>query len=208
MIYLLPLSHKDIIKRFPMEGFGMLINPKWVTVPPGVRNEGRIWALDNGAFNNRFNPTKFNAALERLKPYREKCLFIVAPDVLADSTETRRLWDEWAPRLEGWPLAFVAQDGQTPEQMPDCDWLFVGGTTEYKLGPDARSLIAWSRARDIRVHVGRVNTWRRMRYFKMLGVETMDGTLLCYGIDTHKQKVCDWVGILRAQGMLFEEGGG
>lgn len=206
MLYLLPLTHKDIIQRFPMEGFGMLINPKWVTVPPGVRHERRPWALDNGAFNNRFNPEKFGAALERLKQYRDICLFVVVPDVLADADKTLELWEEWAPRLREWPLAFVAQDGQTPETLPNADWLFIGGSTEFKLGPEAKDLIKYARFRGMRIHVGRVNTWRRMRYFKMLGVETMDGTLLCYGIDTHKQKVCDWVGILRAQGMLFEEG--
>jgi hypothetical protein len=127
--------------------------------------------------------------------YRSGCLFVVAPDVVADAGATLRLFDRWEPLLRCvWatvneddvepgqlvhqPIAFVAQDGQ--ERLP-VPWgrfqaLFVGGSTQWKLGPHAAALIREAKWRRKWVHVGRVNTLRRIAWCKALGVDSIDGS--------------------------------
>ena len=72
------------------------------------------------------------------------------------------------------------------------DVLFVGGTTEWKLGPDARGLTAAARERGKRVHMGRVNSERRYRYAKAIGCDTADGTYLTFGPDLLLPDVLAW----------------
>ena len=127
--------------------------------------------------------------------YVSGCLFVSCPDVVADARATLRLFEEWRPALQYvWatvneddvdpgqpvhqPIAFVAQDGQ--ERLP-VPWehfqaLFVGGSTQWKLGPHAAALIREAKRRGKWVHVGRVNTLRRIAWFKALEVDSIDGT--------------------------------
>ncbi len=72
----------------------------------------------------------------------------------------------------GWPLAFAVQDGMTVEDVPgDADVIFVGGSTEWKW----RTVAMWCAAFQ-RVHVGRVNTYRRLWECHDAGAESIDGT--------------------------------
>ena len=141
---------------------------------------GNHFAVDNGCFTGSFNFEKFKGFLERNAGHRDKCLFVVVPDKVGDCVETMRMWREYAPQLTGWPLAFVAQDGQENYELPSgFDCLFVGGTTEWKMGPGAIRCIKMAQAMGKRIHIGRVNTWRRYDHFAMLeGSEefTCDGT--------------------------------
>ena len=70
-----------------------------------------------------------------------------------------------AIRALGYPAALVAQDGLEDLDVPwdDFDVLFIGGSTEWKLGPHARALAAEAKARGKGVHMGRVNSQRRRR---------------------------------------------
>jgi hypothetical protein len=149
-------------------------------IVPGDGNkpsEGVPWAADNGAFSG-FNETAFLKMLDRLEPWRETCLFVACPDVVGDSTATLDQFQEWAPRLTPWPLALVAQDGLTTDAVPwwRIDALFIGGTTEFKLSPEAAILVREANIRERWVHMGRVNTIRRMVYANSIGVDSIDGT--------------------------------
>jgi hypothetical protein len=97
------------------------------------------------------------------------CLFVVAPDVVGDATDTGRLFDRWEPMIRalGFPVAYVAQDGLTPESIPwaRMDALFIGGSTEFKMSAFALSILGYAAARGKWRHVGRVNSKRRMRHF-------------------------------------------
>jgi hypothetical protein len=76
------------------------------------------------------------------------------------------------------PIALVAQDGQERLPVPwdHFEALFVGGSTQWKLGPHATALIRQAKRRGKWVHVGRVNTVRRITWFKALDVDSIDGS--------------------------------
>lgn len=54
--------------------------------------------------------------------------------------------------------------------------LFIGGDDEFKMGPAAQELAAAARDRGKWLHVGRVNTLRRLRYCQSIGADSVDGT--------------------------------
>jgi hypothetical protein len=91
-------------------------------------------------------------------------------------------------------VAFVAQDGLESLTVPwdDFDVLFIGGTTEWKLGPQARALVADAKARGKWVHMGRVNSERRYRYAHAIGCDSVDGTYLTFGPDENLPKLLRW----------------
>lgn len=159
--------------RYKGPHVGRLVVPSGGYIPDG----SVPWAADNGAFSG-FDEAAFLKMLTRLKPYRETCLFVAMPDVVGSHTLTLDLFDIWAPRLTMWPIALVAQDGLTPVAVPwdKIDALFIGGTTEFKLSPEAATLVRVAKGRGKWVHMGRVNTIRRMVYANSIGVDSIDGT--------------------------------
>ena len=137
----------------------------------------RPFAADNGAFAG-FDEPAFLRLLGRLEGTSP--LFVVAPDVVADARKTLDLFDRWEPVLHarGLPVAFVAQDGQEWFAAPldRCECLFIGGSTEYKLGKHARWLANKARGNGLLVHMGRVNSMRRLDYAIGIGCTSVDGT--------------------------------
>ena len=100
--------------------------------------------------------------------------WVVVPDAVGNRDETLRLWEHHFPALSafGVPLAFAAQDGMTPGDVPkEASIVFVGGTTSWKW----RNLTMWTEAFP-RVHVGRVNTYRLLWMAHNAGAESCDGT--------------------------------
>jgi hypothetical protein len=136
-----------------------------------------IFAIDNGAFAG-FDQRAFLSLLEREKPRRELCKFVSVPDIVGSARRTLEVFDHWYHKLHGWPLALVAQDGQ--EQLPIpwdlIDAVFIGGSTDWKLGPHAAAIIKAAKAIGKWSHVGRVNTPGRFEYFEELGADSIDGT--------------------------------
>jgi len=136
------------------------------------------WAADNGAFSG-FDEKKFLKMLEALKGI-PNCKWVTCPDIVGDAWGTLDLFYSWSERLkaDGWPVALVAQDGLEDLLIPwdrfDC--LFIGGSTEWKLGPHARLLAAEAKRRGKWLHVGRVNTQGRIRYCISIGADSIDGT--------------------------------
>lgn len=137
------------------------------------------YALDNGAFiawtkKEKFNEEAFMEHCEWAGGAGVQPLWVVVPDVVTDASATLAAWHEWAPRLRkfGWPLAFAAQDGHEPGDVPaDADVVFIGGSTDWKL-----QAIRPFCAAHKRVHVGRVNTYGRLRLCADSGAESCDGT--------------------------------
>lgn len=74
----------------------------------------------------------------------------------------------------------------------DFDTLFIGGTDEFKLGLEARQAINRAQKRGKRIHVGRVNTLPRLKYFTELGAESSDGTKLAFGVDKYLSETLEW----------------
>lgn len=136
------------------------------------------YAIDNGVFGafssgRKWSPEPFFGLLETIAQVKRP-MWAVVPDAVGDKDETLRKWDEHAEavRLFDVPLAFAAQDGMTPDDVPEnADVVFIGGSTAWK----------WRHLRDFtgahsRVHVGRVNTYRLLWMAHNAGAESCDGT--------------------------------
>jgi len=169
--------------------------------------EQAAWCADNGCFGEGYpGDAKWWAWLER-QPNRESCAFAVAPDVVCDAAATLERSLPWLPMIRslGIPAALVAQNGLEDLDVPwdEFDVLFLGGDDEWKLGPHARRLTAEAKARGKSVHMGRVNSLRRMRYAFAIGCDSADGTCLTRGPDKNLPKVLSWLRDVRHQGGLF-----
>lgn len=144
--------------------------------PPKTRfYDGKIpYSIDNGAFSG-FDEKSFFAILDKSKRFPPP-VFVVVPDVVGSHTETLNQWHKYASKVKsyGYPIAFVAQDGcNNANDIPvDCDWVFVGGTTPYKLWA-IRNLISQLKKP---VHVGRVNTLSRLWLSFNHGAASVDGS--------------------------------
>jgi hypothetical protein len=144
--------------------------------------------MDNDAFNG-FNEPRYLEMLEKHRHVKQGCLFVTLPDVVGDAETTLDLADEWIPILAeyNYPIALVGQDGLQPNHVPwrEIDAFFVGGSTEWKLGRDAAHLIAKAKTEGKWVHMGRVNTLRRIKYAKSLGCDSIDGTATALYTNTY-----------------------
>lgn len=135
------------------------------------------FAIDNGAFSV-FKPKMFLDLLKEEIPRRGLCRFVAVPDVVGSAMRTLEVFSHWAPALQEWPLALVAQDGQENLPIP---WdriaaIFIGGSTDWKMGPHAAACIKAGKAMGKWCHVGRVNTPGRFEHFDKLGADSIDGT--------------------------------
>jgi len=163
---------------------------------------GRPIAADNGCFN-RLDPDAYRAMLYGLAPHADRVLWVTVPDVVADARATRRRWRRWRPLLAGLGLraAYVLQDGELSPPWDALDCLFVGGTTAFKESERAAALCREARARGKWVHVGRVNTVRRLRMFDGLA-DSIDGSKFSRFPSTYLPR---WTEILRLrQHHLFD----
>lgn len=121
-------------------------------------------------------------------------------------------------RALGHRAAFVGQNGASLDTVPwdAFDVLFLGGSpeclacgwvrpatafkvhhcpscarklTEWKLGQIARDLTAEATRRGIPVHMGRVNSLKRLVYAQEIGCSTADGTWLAFGADANAPRL-------------------
>jgi hypothetical protein len=187
-----PQDHEEAAAEIGME-YGELLTPLTRRAWRGAR-----FAIDNGAFS-QFDAKGFVSLLRRQEPHRDKCIFVACPDVVGSAMRTRELFKHWAPKLEGWPLAYVAQNGQEFVEIPwdQCAAVFIGGDDRFKLGAEAVAIIKTAKAMGKWTHVGRCNTPERTEKFESLGVDSIDGT----GIARYS-----WMrlGIRDGKGKLFE----
>lgn len=165
--------------------FGIMTHPGHYGISAGIKS-GMPWASDNQAFTGKFNALEYATWLKKFEPYRDSCLFVVIPDVVGDANKTLELYAKYRdnPMYDGWPVAFVAQDGQEYLPLPDYfDTLFIGGTTNWKVSQAAIECIKIAQALGKRIHIGRVNYGKRYNWFAGLpGSEdfTCDGTRVRY----------------------------
>jgi hypothetical protein len=135
----------------------------------GFRRRSDLFAIDNGAFAG-FDERRFRALLKREWSARAMCRFVAAPDVPFSARRTAEVFSHWYPKLHGWPLAIVAQNGQEDIPIPwqYLDAIFIGGDDEWKDGREAACTIRAALAMGKHVHIGRMNGVARLR--KMLEV--------------------------------------
>lgn len=160
------------------------------------RPAGVAWAADNGCFGKGYpGDEMWLNWLGSNDP--SDCLFATAPDVVGDAAATLERSAPHLPAIRAlnYPAALVAQDGLIEATTPwdDFDALFIGGSTEWKLGPHAAALVAAALQRGKYVHMGRVNSHRRWRYAENIGCHSVDGTYLTFGPDKNLPKLLSWV---------------
>lgn len=213
MIYLANPSTEPIREAMRNSLLGAITTPR-----QGNRIDGIplcLWAADNGCgpgvngigagFPGYENYLHWLAIMrdqegaDPCDPDQSGCLFAVAPDVVADAAATLRRQSmmrmlEWIRHL-GLPSAFVVQDGQERLPLPwdDCDVVFIGGSTGWKLGGHARLIVRQALDRGKHVHMGRVNSLKRLDYARAIGCDSVDGTYLKYGPDTNLPKLLGWL---------------
>lgn len=141
------------------------------------QNPDAMKAGDNSGFSG-LNIPAYLALLERERHQSEMFRFVTVPDIVASARRTLELFDYWFPRLEGWRLALVAQDGQEDLPIPweYIDAIFIGGSTGFKMSKSAIDIIRTAQAMEKWVHVGRVNDPQRWNHFEALNVDSVDGT--------------------------------
>lgn len=209
MIYLANPSTEPIRDAMRAGHLGFIATPKSTRVSQYVPETA--WCADNGCFSGNFDIDQWWAWLEGQVTKSDTCLFATAPDVVGDHYATLERSRHWLPKIRdlGYKAAFVAQNGATDDTVPwqDFDVLFIGGTTEFKLGETARELAAHAKKLGMWVHMGRVNSAKRFRYAESIGCDSADGTYLIFGPDTNLPKLMSWVDDLKARPALFRVAG-
>lgn len=168
-----------------------------VTPKQGNRIPDGAWfCADNGVYGKGWpGEDAWWAWLQGLPT--ERCRFAVAPDVVGDAEATLTRSLPWLPQIRalGIPAAFVAQDGAETVGVPwdQFDVLFIGGTTDWKLGRHARALTVEAKKLGKQVHMGRVNSAQRLRYAAGIGCDSADGTYIAFGPDVNLPKVLGWL---------------
>lgn len=171
----------------------------WLIGPGGWR-QPPSWlpvALDNGAYGawEKQVPWDENAWWNLLEEATRACLplWAVVPDVVTDREATIESWHKWEPILRdefpGLPLAMAVQDGMTPEDVPaGVHTVFVGGSPRWKW----RSLPMWTKAFP-RVHVGKVNSKKKLWQCTEHGAVSCDGTGWTQGGEQRLQELADYL---------------
>lgn len=145
--------------------------------------QGFAYALDNGAWSaysqgHPFNVPAFEKALRKVGAGAD---WTVLPDIVMGGGRSLDLSLKWMRRvLDETPRALLAvQNGMTVADVREFVGprvgLFVGGDTAWKLS----TLASWTelgRERRCWVHVGRVNSRRRILLCSGLGATSFDGT--------------------------------
>ena len=189
MLYLTGcIPSKDELRSLLREnGIGAMLTPFSQRSCPG----GWPWAADNGCFASRWTEAVWFSWL-RSKEDPGSALFATVPDVVGDHSGTLERWWQWHAAVAdlGYSPAFVLQDGLVPSEVPwdQMGALFVGGTTDFKLSEDSRLMVAEAKRRGKWVHMGRVNSRKRIRIAHEWGCDSVDGTFLAFAPDhnTHR----------------------
>jgi hypothetical protein len=177
-----------------------MLTPRMGQRPP----EGQVWAADNGRYASPqdYTDEKYLAWLAGMPA--ESCLFATAPDVWGDAVATMALSVPMLPviRAAGYRAALVAQDGVEllPVPWDDFDALFIGGSDGWRHSDGLRDLVADAKRRGKWVHMGRVNSLRRMRYAESIGCDSADGTVLKHD---PSRPVHEWGAAVRTRPSLW-----
>jgi hypothetical protein len=184
---------------------GVLLTPRNGNSVRWIRSTGLPWACDNSAFA-RFEPRRFLRMLSLIVGAGP--LWVAAPDVVGDAAETLRRFRAWGPPMAeaGISVALVAQNGLTVDQVPwtEIRCLFIGGCTAWKLSAAAGQLIAAAKDRGVWVHVGRVNSQRRLAWCLRHNVDSVDGTSYSRWSDKYLPRDLGWLARHERPGLFCE----
>ncbi len=150
-----------------------------------LNNHGMNYGIDNGAFSafmkdEKFDVGAFEKTLDWASSNPIKPDWCILPDIVGDGKRSLEFSMTWLERVRQCcehPLLAV-QNGVTPEDIKPLVGsdlgIFIGGTTDWKL----ETLLDWGKMsrNHCYMHVGRVNTKKRILLCQNAGADSFDGT--------------------------------
>lgn len=184
------------IEKFKHKNLGQLLTPQTNNSIDRIVKNNTKWACDNGCYAG-FDEVAFLKMVRNIQG-KPNLLFVTMPDVVGNSKETLKSFDVWYPIFERYynvPLAFVLQDGIEISEIP---WdkiatVFIGGSTEWKLSKEASEIVQIAKSKGKWVHMGRVNSFKRIRYAYTIGCDSCDGSQFSMFPDTYIPKALEWL---------------
>lgn len=139
-----------------------------------ARAPGIPYGLDNGCFKT-FERPKWDRLLEQAET--DAPVFACLPDIVGDAQRTVELFEVFKRHTNGIPRALVLQDGIEHATIPwdDMAAVFIGGSDAFKISPVAIRAAKTAKMIGKWVHVGRVNTSKRIRNWAGLA-DSIDGS--------------------------------
>lgn len=163
-----------------------------------------VWGADNAAYSN-WDRVAWLKMLNEIDGTTPK--FCTMPDVVCDARKTlyRARRTEKMVRKRGLPPSLVLQNGQEwiGVYWHLCDSIFIGGDDEFKLGKYAQYAIRSAKEKGYWVHMGRVNSLKRLKQAYDFGCDSVDGTGVSMYPDTYIPKFLDQLDFLSRQQRLF-----
>ena len=194
---------------------GALLTPNAKNSIRRIVSAGLCYGVDNGAASSEgFSAPAFLRLLSKVAVDGRDCLFVAAPDVvkkvgadyIGDAAATLEQFAIWAPMIRslGLPAALVAQDGLHADAVPwdQLDALFVGGSTRFKLAGSTIDLCRDAKRHGKYVHVGRVNSLRRIKVCVEMRADSFDGSHFTWWPDSHIPIGLRWIAAEKRQGLL------
>lgn len=172
-----------ILKKYPQfeQYLGWLNNPR-------TSGDFKKWmeykvvlpiCVDNSAFSG-FDEARYLRMIGKIKNEEVPISWITVPDLVGNAKITLEMFYDWSvrPELKYMPLALCAQDGLENMEVPwdSFECLFIGGTTRFKLSQHAEKLGKEALRRGKMLHMGRVNSDKRLKYAYEIGCHSVDGT--------------------------------
>lgn len=199
MIYLATPSTIDAKNAMERGRIGAIVTPDSWGGANRVLGRFPWWAADNACFakGDDFDADAWLSWLDVIRPHQDAALFAVLPDVVGDANATLKRSAPFvdAVRELGYEPALVAQEGIASSQVPwnDLGAIFIGGKTEaFKFG-EGLDVANEARRRGLWTHMGRVNSFRRLRSATLSGIDSVDGTYLTFGPDKNLPKLLAWL---------------
>lgn len=168
-----PKRLQELAFDFPIRG--QLLTP----LTGYCLDEKTIFAIDNGGFTSQ-NPDKFDRLIQKSLPFINRCKFICMPDVPGSAIRTLELFHIFKKQYAGLPIALVIQDGQDSLSIPweDVSGIFIAGKGEYCMSSGVADIVKSAKWLKKWIHVGRVSTAEKYNYFKALGADSFDSSVL------------------------------
>jgi hypothetical protein len=183
-------------EKYKCDYLGQLLTPRTGNSIKRIVNNEMIWACDNACFSN-FDSAAYVKMISKAQG-QPRLKFVTIPDSVGDAAETNKLFKIWFPIFERYfnvPLAYVLQNGILINDIPwdNIEALFIGGTTEFKLGPEVAKIVEVAKSKDKWIHMGRVNTIKRIDYAESIGCDSIDGSSFSMYAETYIPKFIDYM---------------
>ena len=161
--------------------------PFWQLRTPLTQNKlaGVPYGLDNGCFTN-FDYRAWVRMVGECDTL-QRPEWVSCPDMVGDAARTQELYEHFARKyLRGLPIAYVLQNGIQRVKIPwaEIDAVFVGGDDAFKHSDTVVNAIRTGKMikPTLKVHIGRVNSWDRARWWIEKGeqygfaIDSVDGS--------------------------------